>query len=471
MTWDIIEALNNFQKNNQIMLLTDGNWGIEKEGQRVTLDGKLALSEHPAEFGDKQANPNITVDFSESQLELVTATYKTAEHAWVALLLLQRQANQVLNTRYEYLWPLSMPPELPEEEYIPIARFAATARGREAEIYRRGLAERYGKKMQMISGIHYNYSLGDRLISYLNKLLKTDKETLYCALARNFLRHRWLLVYLFGASPEADESYNSVICDELKRIKQEKPDCYEEISCLRKHATSLRVSRYGYSNVIEQNYSVSFDSLDQHIKDLSNLLDTKSERFANIGIYRGEQQIQLNENILQKENEFYSSIRLKGYSMPDMTALDALKTKGISHVEVRILDLNPYELAGVSLQQMYFMHTFLLMCLLDGAGPLTTAEVELANQKHHLIAMAGRKNFSNYIQEAEEVFSKLYHVAQTLDIASNGSRYTSVVHDEQLKLTESIRLPAVRMQLDRARNDWSYINFGMQQIKKINGGY
>ena len=195
-----------------------------KESQRIQRTGELALTEHPAEFGDKLTNPEITTDFAESQVEMITPPFPSIQSTYGYLSEIQRRVEAGIGD--ELLWPLSMPPRLPEEQYIPIAKFNDSAIGSEKEIYRKGLALRYGKKMQMISGIHYNFSFGSQLLDFLCRQFGNDRgkqdfiNEVYFALTRNFLRYRWLLIYLFGASPTIDATYHSVICCDLKIITQ-----------------------------------------------------------------------------------------------------------------------------------------------------------------------------------------------------------------------------------------------------------
>ena len=169
MNWDFLEISKSFIKDNKGNLLIDGNFGIEKESQRVTSSGDLALTEHPSTFGDKTENPRITVDFSESQIEMITPTFKSVDEVYNELNIINSEVESSIGD--ELLWPLSMPPKLPAEDQIPIANFSDSEHGKQMEIYRKGLALRYGKKMQMISGIHYNFSFGDELIEYLHQKL------------------------------------------------------------------------------------------------------------------------------------------------------------------------------------------------------------------------------------------------------------------------------------------------------------
>ena len=258
----------NFSKNlasfsgpDQARLLLDGNWGLEKESQRITNSGDLALTGHPAVFGNKLTNPHITTDFAESQIELITPPFRNIEDTYRALETLQAEVEAGIGP--ELLWPLSMPPRLPAEEDIPIAVFPDTLEGREKAVYRRGLALRYGKKMQMISGIHYNFSFGPEMMDYLFRVFGKGRskrdfaDELYFAVARNFFRYRWLLIYLFGASPSVDVSYDSVIANQLRAVAACCPGQFAEsfhtMMDYPRYTTSLRVSSFGYAGPVPEN--------------------------------------------------------------------------------------------------------------------------------------------------------------------------------------------------------------------------
>ncbi len=314
MNWKFEKVLDIITKTDSKLLLK-GKWGIEREAQRVTENGCLALTDHPTAFGNKIINREITTDFSESQLELITPPLSSVEEVYKYLEMLTLEVNDELKN--EYLWPLSMPPKLPSEEIIPNAKFDDTPEGREKEIYRLGLASRYGKKMQMISGIHFNLSFSEELFDVLYKYFGngedrckfTDKA--YFAMARNFLRYRWLLIYLFGASPNTHHTFNSVIHNELKTIKKCCPECCNPINSYKKYATSLRVSRFGYSNDEQGKLIVSYNDKSEYLQSIRKMLSTKSKKYSKIGTFREGKQIQLNDKILQKDSEFYSAIRLK----------------------------------------------------------------------------------------------------------------------------------------------------------------
>ncbi|MGB9979762.1 glutamate--cysteine ligase [Methanobacterium sp.] len=479
MSWDFSEISKSFLKDDKGKLLVEGSFGLEKECQRVFSTGDLALTPHPPVFGDKTKNPHITNDFSESQIEIITTPFNSVEEAYESLNKISLEVEKGVED--ELLWPLSMPPKLPDEEQIPIACFPDSENGKDMEIYRKGLAVRYGKKMQMISGIHYNFSFGDGMIDYLYKKFgnKKDKrlftDEIHFGLARNFLRYSWILIYLFGASPFCHRTYYPVIKKELMIIQKCCPN-YEDIieNCIQ-CATSLRVSRFGYSNSSLKNENMYFNSLEEYSTKLRKMLSTKDEKFSKLGIYMNGSQIQLNENILQKESEFYSSIRLKQTLNKGETPLDALEERGVEYVEVRILDLNPFEKLGLNIKQMNFLHVFMHFCLFEQSLPITDDEHTLINLNHHLVSLIGRKEglrLKKYDGSeislkswGEEIFEKLKTIADLMDRDTGNNKYRASVEKEYQKLFDISLLPSERIKIEMEENNENFLEFGIRYAK------
>ncbi len=473
MNWDFEKAICLFSAGNSQLLL-DGLFGIEREAQRITPDGELVMTPHPAAFGNKLENSLVTVDFSESQIELITPPFESVEETYAFLKKLHLQTDKELGS--EYLWPLSMPPRLPGEEMIPIAKFDDSPEGREKELYRMGLATRYGRKMQMISGIHYNFSFGDGLVDHLYRKFgnDTDKrafiDDMYFSMARNFLRYRWLLIYLFGSSPCADQTYDPVIGNELKMVRKCCPECCSSQYKHKQNAISLRVSRFGYSDSVQGKRSVSYNSLNDYIVGIRRLLATKSRKFTKIGLYRNGRQIQLNGNVLQKESEFYSSIRVKQNIEKGETQLDALEKRGVRYAEVRIIDLNPFEKTGISLEQLRFLQVFMLFCLFEYSPPIEDGELEKINKNHHLVALSGRENnlklFGHdgkrrFTEWSRNIFSKLDFIASLIDIAGADDRYRKCVESEYEKIVDPSLLPSSMIEREVDRE--GYLEFGTRK--------
>src|SRR3990167_8644374 len=283
--------------------------GIEKESLRTQPDGGLALTPHPVALGSALTHPNITTDFSESQMELVTSAHKSTEAALAELTQLHQFTYRALkDLGEEMLWVSSMPCGLPTDETIPIARFGLSNVGRARSIYRMGLSHRYGRRMQTISGIHYNWSLPG----------VTSEQ--YFALTRNFRRHAFLLLYLFGASPAVCRTFVAGRRHELQRLAGH--------TLYLPHATSLRMGRLGYQSDAQASLAVSYNSLAGYGNALQHALMQPYPAYENVCIRSpGGDYNQLATTLLQIENEFYGTIRPKRVIFPGERPLHALRDR------------------------------------------------------------------------------------------------------------------------------------------------
>ncbi len=477
MNWKMSDVLPLFTSKEKSGLLTKGLFGIEREAQRILASGDLALTPHPAVFGNKAVHPRITTDFSESQIEMITSPQKSAEEAYAELYDTHREVENGIGQ--ELLWPISMPPRLPDEEQIPIAYFCEDESGKRANIYRNGLALRYGKKMQMISGIHYNYSFEPELVDVLYEAFGEGRsrrdftDDLYFSVARNFLRYRWLLIYLFGASPFCDPTYYSVVKNEIKMVQKCCPMRFDLFFAnVSQYATSLRVSRFGYANSSKKNQKIYYNGMEEYSGKLRRLMSTRSPRYAKIGIYRNGAQLQLNENVLQKESEYYSSIRLKQIVGKGESQLNALEERGVKYLEVRILDINPFEKTGISLEQMHFLQIFLLYCLFSKSPPVTEKEHRRMNLNHHSVALMGRSDevvLCRYEDEeislpdwGSEIFDELHTIANWMDSGSGTHIFCETVKTEQKKLTDKSLLPSEQMHRQMKDGNLDFLGYGKQ---------
>lgn len=332
--------------------LLKGRFGLEKENVRIDGEGKLALTPHPAAFGAKLDNPYIQTDFSESQIEMITPAFASTAEAFTFLEALQDIVSLELARTGEWLWPSSNPPMLPDEQEIPLARMDNPTEDQ----YRSKLADKYGRKRQLLSGIHFNFSFEEAFLRKLHALhplderehppdFKTFKDRVYLKITRGLLRYRWLLVYLTGASPFFDETYMSP-CVEAGKSADHRSYTFPGLN-------SLRNSPCGYRN--EKPLYVSFDSVERYAADLERLVEA------------GE---------LLSVKEFYSAVRLKKANGPQ--SLEALAKTGVDYLELRFLDLNPLFKTGVSLEILDMVHLFILYMLLKEDEPFAIGDQEQA---------------------------------------------------------------------------------------------
>lgn len=334
-----------------------GNFGLEKENLRVDREGHLALTPHPAVFGDKKKNPYITVDFSESQLEMITPSFKKVEDAYYFMENLHDIVTE--NLENEYLWPQSIPPIIPEEENIPVAQFDED---KASEEYRKNLAAKYGKYLQLLSGIHYNFSFDNDFIkefyekSESKESFKDFKNNLYMKVARNYMKHSWLLVYLLGASAVVHKSYCTNCIGKMQVF--DKDLYYFE------NGISFRNGICGYRN--KKELYVSHNSLEEYINDLKKYIA---------------------EGTIQGAREYYSSLRLKAKNPKDL--LGSLEEDGIEYLEVRSIDLNPFARIGIELEDMQFIHLFMLHMLIKGECSFTKDDYLATKENEKMLATHG----------------------------------------------------------------------------------
>lgn len=430
-------------------LLKQGLFGFEKESLRATPEGKLALSPHPEEFGDKLKNANITVDFSESQMELITDPQSSIQAAQKQLIDLHTEAWKVLKSSdkntpqtTESIWPLSMPCRLPDVSQIPIAKYDGSEEGNKREKYREGLALRYGKPMQMLCGVHFNFSFTDEFWRHFYFLhqekvdpspqhIQEFKNEQYLKLVRNFIRYRWILVRLCSSSPYFDaQSYQ---CPGIPRKKSK--------------AVSLRLSRCGYSNPAE--ILMDYNQFKDHLKDYQTAVSTPHPK------YSAFEERQLNDHLLQIPNEYYFPIRLKPKAHEDI--LEGLKETGVEYIEVRLFDVNPYEYSGINLEQYQFVHLFLIYCLFKESLPITEEEIRHFNDKQAELALNGDDLSKEDQTMGQSILKDMEPLAELL-----GGEHLEVLTHFSKAWGSPESLPWKRIKNEMKEEELNHIEFGIK---------
>ena len=368
-------------------LLAGNLMGIEKEGLRVSRRGGLSQAAHPKALGCALTHPNITTDFSESLLELVTPPLSNAKSALNFLQDTQHYLYQHL-PKDQNFWPASMPCVIRGETYIPIAQYGSSNRGKMKTVYRQGLANRYGSVMQAIAGIHFNYSFSEKFIKQCCQLstVGQSQDEAYMALTRNVVRYGWVIPYLFGASPAVCKSF-------LKGYHQHSLVEFNDSTLYEPYATSLRMGDIGYQNLREDEAGVkaNYNSLSHYVHSLKSGMSASCSEYEEIGIKKDGKYQQLNTNILQIENEYYASVRPKPLVESGKKPLDSLSDNGIAYIELRSLDINPSLPLGINERQIHFLEVFLLFCLLKDSPAISTREQVEIDGNDNLVAHEGRK--------------------------------------------------------------------------------
>ncbi|MFW6094500.1 MAG: glutamate--cysteine ligase [Pseudomonadota bacterium] len=459
------EILRTFERNDGALRAL--RRGIEKESLRVNPDGTLSHEPHPRYLGSPLTHPNITTDFSEAQLELITDVHESPEAA-------VRQLEDVHRFVYrgigdELLWTASMPCMLGHDADIPVGRYGSSNIARAKTVYRLGLGNRYGRLMQTISGIHYNFSVPESFWPVLAAATGTEPDPefrtrSYFALIRNFRRFSWLLLYLFGASP--------AVCKSFVKDRPHPLEPFDEGSLYLPHATSLRMGRLGYQSDAQSRLHISYNNLDEYARSMRRALTEPYPPYQEIGVTRNGEYLQLNTALLQIENEFYGTIRPKQPGRPGERPIHALQERGVEYVEVRCLDLNPFLHVGIDAVEMRFLDTFLLYCLLTHSPEDSPEESRLMEANQLRVVEQGRqpglelqRNHDTVTREAwsREILEGCRPLAELLDRAHGGTEYLRAWEAQRRKAEDPDLTPSARMLEIMGGQGIPFFRFAMNQ--------
>jgi glutamate--cysteine ligase len=459
------KRLSGLVNSGQPELLQGGRKGVEKESLRVTADGALAHSPHPATLGSALTNEHITTDYSEALIELVTPTFGTSWELLQYLLDLHQFVYRHLDG--EWLWATSMPCNIDSDEDIPIAQYGSSNVARMKTVYRHGLGLRYGRMMQAISGVHFNYSFPDRFweaYAALTESRETGQPFVsdsYFNLLRNYRRFGWIVLYLFGVSP--------VVCKSFAAGQQVSEP----------FATSLRMSDIGYRNRNQAGVDVSVNSLDEYIRDLTRAIRTPHPPYEALGVKvdgpDGEKQYrQLNANILQIENEYYSYIRPKRVARSGEMPTRALRRAGVEYVEVRALDVSAFDPVGVNQNKLRFLEAFLALCLMKRSPQISSSEEEALDRNHLLVARRGREPGLSLQRDgdsipmatwARELLDEMAGVCDVLDRGDSGRPYALALAAQAAKVTDVSLTPSARLMREMADTGESFFELALRMSR------
>lgn len=456
-----------FSKAKANKLLSQSEHALERESLRVSADGKISQTPHPESLGSPMTNPYIATDFAEPQLELITPIFKTEKGAINFLDDVHSFVYQNLQNN-ELLWPASMPCRLPKKDSeIPLAQFGDSNEAKKRTIYRNGLGIRYGRKMQTVSGVHYNFSFSQNFWKELHQAEKSKLElqdfidTKYFHMMRNFLRYGWLNSYLFGASPAIDKTYIAKRPRELNKCGRS--------TCYAKNATSLRISDFGYNSKIQQQLIISFNNLDQYIKDLDYAVTTPNSTYAKL---KGEQ---LNDHWLQIENEYYSPVRPKQPPQEGETVRGALKNRGIKYLEIRSIDVDLNSPSGVSEDQLIFVHSLLAYCLSKPSPEFSKEDKKQALSNWNKVGFHGRntdielqigKEEKTLFQWADKIMHEMAEVAALLDKAHSNKKYSRNLKFEKEKIFDPELLPSAQIINEISENKKCFTTICLEKANK-----
>jgi glutamate--cysteine ligase len=449
-------------------VLQGGLKGVERESLRVTPDGRIAQTGHPRALGSALTHPHITTDYSEALIELVTPPFPSAWELQQYLCDVHQFVYSELGD--ELLWATSMPCAIDGDSEIPIALYGRSNIGRMKHVYRVGLGHRYGRMMQAISGVHYNYSFPDALWPVLEAVNdaklrgRAFVDDAYFSLLRNYRRYGWLILFLFGVSPAVCRSFFT---------GRDVPAGLEDGgkgTLVAPFATSLRMSDLGYRNKNQAGVYVSVNSLEEYVRDLSRLISTPHPEYEAAGVVVDGEWRQLNANLLQIENEYYSFIRPKRVAHSGERPTKALERGGVQYVEMRSLDVGAYDPVGVNQRKLLFLEAFAALCLLRESPPLSHGLSDQYEANHVLVASRGREpGLALWTEQgtlaltdwAGEILDQMQGLCELLDAGEASRPYSAALAFQRAKLADFAELPSARLLEEMRRQGRSFFEVAL----------
>ncbi|MDX1507179.1 MAG: glutamate--cysteine ligase [Woeseiaceae bacterium] len=450
--------------------LTGGLKGIEKESLRVDAGGYLAQTPHPESLGSALTNTYITTDFSEALLEFVTSAFPSTWEALRAICDIHQFTYENLGD--ELLWVASMPCRIPADREIPLALYGDSNVGQMKTVYRRGLGHRYGRHMQTIAGVHFNYSLPQTFWPAYSKLVCDDcndddvRSEYYMGMVRNFRRLGWIILYLFGASP--------ALCKSFAGSRDLGMPALNDSTWYEPYGTSLRMSDLGYNNQTQSTINISLNNVDEYIRDLTAAIHTPNPAYELIGVKVNGRYEQLNANILQIENEYYSTVRPKRVAYSGERPTHALRRGGIEYVEIRSLDINLFDPCGINQNTMRFIEAFLIYCLLEESPLLDDDALVEARENQLVTARRGREPGVRLLRGgkqvaladwATQIVECTRAVAELIDAEATGNSYAAAVDEMRGLVEDPETTPSARIIEELRRENLSFFELAMQTAK------
>ena len=472
-----LENLRKLEESGQTSTLGERLIGLEKECLRVAPDGGISQRPHPKALGSALTHPNITTDYSEALLEIVTPPFSDIRQTLDFLCESQRHIYANLE-HDEFLWATSMPCVLSGEENIPVAQYGNSNAGRMKTIYRDGLGLRYGKTMQVIAGVHFNFSFSDNFWQLYQQLQSNKDDSVdfisdsYFHLIRNLLRYGWVIPYLFGASP--------AVCKTFLGGDPPPPnmEVFNATTLFERYGTSLRMGDIGYQNKKEGEAGIRVDytDVDSYTRNLYEALTRPHEKFLRLGLKKDGIHQQLNTNLLQIENEYYSSVRPKQIPEGDEMPILSLLRRGVRYVELRSLDVNAYDPLGINEEQVRFVETLMLFCLCQASPPLTDAERRNIDFNQAIVAHRGREpglslhscsrgniRLDDFGRELTDIMQPF---AALLDTVHGSSLYQDSLARQREKFDDANCTPSARILEEMLQQEDGFFSFAMRKSKE-----
>jgi glutamate--cysteine ligase len=464
------KRLQQLKQAGQAGLLKGGLIGIEKEGLRVSPRGSISQQPHPTGLGSPLTNRYITTDYSEALSEIITPP--SGDRAEPLRFLFDAHHFLYQHLGDEILWSSSMPCVVEGDENIPIANYGNSNAGMMKTVYRRGLGHRYGRVMQVIAGVHFNYSIPHEFWPVLQTLTRDERplqtfiSESYFGMLRNLQRFGWLIPYLFGASPAVCKSFLGGRPTSLHE--------FDENTYYSPYATSLRMGDIGYTNSKEEGTGIKacYDCLDAYVETLSRAIETPCPIYQAIGVKVDGEYRQLNANILQIENEYYSTVRPK--QVPELMEkpIHALQRRGVRYAELRSLDVNPFHPLGIAEEQIYFLEMLMILSLLESSPPINVAEQKAIDWNELAAAHNGRDPELRLKRNGDEIFVRdwgleicdaLQPIAELLDQSMGTQPYRDSLQLQRERLENPDITPSAIMLTEMRERGEGFYHFAKRK--------
>lgn len=454
-------------------LLKGGLIGLEKESLRVSPEGGIAQTSHPTALGAPLTHPYLTTDYSEALAEFITPPSTDRIQPLAFLRDMHKFVYSHLDD--EILWATSMPCVVEQGKKIPLARYGTSNAGQMKTVYRRGLGHRYGRVMQVIAGVHFNYSIPEGLWPVYqtwqgnSQSLQAFISESYFSMLRNLQRLGWLIPYLFGASP--------AVCKSFLGGRPTNLSSFDEYTYYYPHATSLRMGDIGYQNSKEQGTGIKacYDSLDAYAESLSRAIETPCPIYQAIGVKVNGRYEQLNANILQIENEYYSTVRPKQLPSGLEKPVLALKRRGVRYLELRSLDVNAFDPMGIAQEQIYFLEAFMLFCLLLESPQINVFEQREIDRNEGAAAHRGRDP-NLYLQRngreislrewAYEACDAMRPLCAILDRGESLPHYSQSLEQQLARIRNPELTASARMLAEMDEHGESFFEFAQRKSRQ-----
>lgn len=478
MTLSLHDYIDAFNQEKNFKALASIGRGIEREALRILPEGKLSQHGHYSQLGAALTHSEITTDYSETLLEFITPVSHSPEEAIAQLQDIQKYT--FANINGELLWPMSMPCFVHDAEDVPLAQYGNSNIGKMKTVYRQGLKNRYGSMMQVIAGIHFNFSFSQDFWQVMQSLHNNEDvmsdfiSDRYFSILRNYKRYCWLIPYLYGSSPALCDSFLQGKGSQLPFKKSPRGALYLE------YATSLRMSDLGYTSSEQSSLKICYNNLHDYVDGVQKAIGLKSEQFADIGLKVNDEYQQLNGNILQIENELYAPIRPKQVMKSGEKPSQALRDRGVEYIEVRALDVNPFVDTGISIEQIHFLDIFITYCAF-----INNKEFDCDSQQHHEnnmneVVLRGRDpklllsdancqgdvTHKSVTTWGNELFDNMAPVATLLDNAYKTTNYSDAIARERAKINDASLTPSAKILSIIVEQEQSLSKYALAQADK-----